>query len=185
MTVFANRSYTLTGEIPTLSYTWSLKKVPLSGGASPYREYPPSPPAVTMKVFGSLYVSGKLPTYPSPKPTFCPKWEVSVKCWLRGGVGWQFPSNVPKFFLVFLYSYPFQTWFWYEVLLGIPCNYRPCVASHSRSTKKPCWRTKVVLGQDKQKAYWYIIVNGNFLYDFCSQAWRLCATWMASCNERI
>ena len=27
---------------------------------------------------GSLYVYGKLPTYPSPKPTFCPKWEVSV-----------------------------------------------------------------------------------------------------------
>ena len=23
--------------------------------------------------FGSSYVSGKLPTYPSPKPTFCPK----------------------------------------------------------------------------------------------------------------
>ena len=26
----------------------------------------------------SLYVSGKLPTYPSPKPTFCSKWEVSI-----------------------------------------------------------------------------------------------------------
>ena len=23
---------------------------------------------------GSLHVSGKLPTYPSPKPAFCPKW---------------------------------------------------------------------------------------------------------------
>ena len=30
------------------------------------------------KGLGSLYVPGKLPTYPSPKPTFCPKWEVSV-----------------------------------------------------------------------------------------------------------
>jgi len=30
-------------EILTLSYTWSLKKVPLVGGASPYREYPPGP----------------------------------------------------------------------------------------------------------------------------------------------
>ena len=29
-------SYTSTREIPTLSYTSSLKKVPLSGGASPY-----------------------------------------------------------------------------------------------------------------------------------------------------
>ena len=35
---------------------------------------------------GSLYVSGKLPTYPSPKPTFCPKWEVSVNVGL--GEGW-------------------------------------------------------------------------------------------------
>ena len=33
---------------------------------------------------GSLYVSGKLPTYPSPKPTFL--WEVSV-C-VGGGGGW-------------------------------------------------------------------------------------------------
>ena len=38
--------------------------------------------------------SGKLPTYPSPKPTFCPKWEVKTKCWLKGGVGGQFPRNV-------------------------------------------------------------------------------------------
>ena len=30
-------SYTSTCEIPTLFYTWSLKKVSLSGGASPYR----------------------------------------------------------------------------------------------------------------------------------------------------
>ena len=27
---------------------------------------------------GSIKVSEKLPTYPSPKPTFCPKREVSV-----------------------------------------------------------------------------------------------------------
>ena len=30
-------------EILTLSYTWSLKKVPLAGGAFPYREYPLGP----------------------------------------------------------------------------------------------------------------------------------------------
>ena len=34
---------------------------------------------------GSLYVSGKLPTYPSPKPTFSPKWEVSVNVGLGEG----------------------------------------------------------------------------------------------------
>ena len=32
-----------------------------------------------------LYVSRKLPTYPSPKPPFCPKWEVSVNVGLREG----------------------------------------------------------------------------------------------------
>ena len=30
------------------------------------------------KVFASMYVSGKLPTYPFPNLTFCPKWEVSI-----------------------------------------------------------------------------------------------------------
>ena len=35
---------------------------------------------------GSLYVSGKLPTYPSPKPTFFPKWEESVKFGLAEGL---------------------------------------------------------------------------------------------------
>ena len=30
---FSTLSHTLTGEIPTLSYTWNLKKVPLLGGA--------------------------------------------------------------------------------------------------------------------------------------------------------
>ena len=37
MTDFPTLSYTSTSEIPTLSYTWSLKKVPLLGKASPYR----------------------------------------------------------------------------------------------------------------------------------------------------
>ena len=41
-----------------------------------------------------IYVSRNIPTYPSPKPTFCLEWEVSVKCRLREGVGGQFPRNV-------------------------------------------------------------------------------------------
>ena len=36
-------------------------------------------------IFGSLYVSGKLLTYPYPKPTFCPKWKVSVNVRLGKG----------------------------------------------------------------------------------------------------
>ena len=42
---------------------------------------------VNKKKNGSLYISGKLPTYPSPK-------SLEAKCWLRGGVGEQFPSRV-------------------------------------------------------------------------------------------
>ena len=38
--------------------------------------------------FGSLYISGKLLTYPSPKPTFLPKWwEVSLILAWGGGRG--------------------------------------------------------------------------------------------------
>ena len=36
MTYFSPLLYTSISEIPALSYTWSLKKIPLSGGASPY-----------------------------------------------------------------------------------------------------------------------------------------------------
>ena len=42
---------------------------------------------------GSLYVSGKLPTYPSLKATFCSKWEVSVNVGLREGYVSSFPGN--------------------------------------------------------------------------------------------
>ena len=34
---------------------------------------------------GSIKVSGKLPTYPSPKPSFCPKWEASINVTLGEG----------------------------------------------------------------------------------------------------
>ena len=35
--------------------------------------------------WGSLYVFGKLLTHPFPRPTFCPKWELSVKVGLGEG----------------------------------------------------------------------------------------------------
>ena len=34
---------------------------------------------------GSIKASGKLPTFPSPNPTFCPKWEVTVNADLGEG----------------------------------------------------------------------------------------------------
>ena len=42
---------------------------------------------------GLLYVSGKPPTYPSPKPTNINTYfSLRAKYWLRGGVGGQFPD---------------------------------------------------------------------------------------------
>ena len=41
------------------------------------------------KIYGSSHVSGKLPTYPSPKPI-----SLRAKCWLKWGTGGQFPKNV-------------------------------------------------------------------------------------------
>ena len=38
-----------------------------------------------LNIFSVHYVSGKLPIYPFPKPTFCPKWEVSVNVGLGEG----------------------------------------------------------------------------------------------------
>ena len=38
-----------------------------------------------IKILGSMYVSGKLPTYPSPNLTFCPTHEVSVNARLGEG----------------------------------------------------------------------------------------------------
>ena len=40
------------------------------------------------KYLGSILLSGKLPTYPSPKPSFCPKWKVSVKLNVSLGEGY-------------------------------------------------------------------------------------------------
>ena len=42
----------------------------------------------------SLYVSGKLPTYPSPTPTFSPKREVDVNVGLGEGEVGSFPEMI-------------------------------------------------------------------------------------------
>ena len=54
-----------------------------------------------------------------------------------------------------------------EILLPSICfqHYtynRPFAASHSHGTKPPCWRAKVVLGQDKQRKLPFQI-----MYVFC------------------
>ena len=59
---FSVLSYTLTSDIPTLSYTWSLKKVPPSGGTSLYNPLYGVPPGeVTYHwPFIELFLSVKL-----------------------------------------------------------------------------------------------------------------------------
>ena len=43
---------------------------------------------------GSLYVSGKLPTYPFPNRNINTYLSLRTKCWLREGVGVQFPCRL-------------------------------------------------------------------------------------------
>ena len=50
-------------------------------------------PSKRIKILGSMYVSGKLTTYPSPRPTFCPKWEEKVNVWLGEGKVVIFPEK--------------------------------------------------------------------------------------------
>ena len=54
------------------------------------------------RVFGSMYVSGKLPTYPSPNLTFCPKRELSVNVRFGEGKVGSFPETYtdPNCFLM-------------------------------------------------------------------------------------
>ena len=79
---------------------------------------------------------------------------------------------------------------WKEWILCSETLNRLFAASHSRGTKPPRWRAKVVLGQDKKKTC-YILLNGNFSLfflsqcDFCSPVRRFCTTWMASCKGSI
>ena len=49
-------------------------------------------PGLLVGTSGSLYVSRKLPTYPSPKPTLCPKSEVPVSVIVGFRVGVALPD---------------------------------------------------------------------------------------------
>ena len=48
---------------------------------------------ITQILYGSITVSGKLSTYPSPKPAFCPKWKESANVGLREGWVGSFPET--------------------------------------------------------------------------------------------
>ena len=61
------------------TYWWFIKGTGIGGNG--FKLW-----TLDMRKLGLLYVSGKLPTYPSPKSTVCSKWEVSVNVGL--GEGW-------------------------------------------------------------------------------------------------
>ena len=65
--------------ISSPAQNFKVKRMVFSGGSA--------------KSLWSLYVSGKLPAYPSPKPTFCPKWEVIVNVGLGEGRVGSFPET--------------------------------------------------------------------------------------------
>ena len=59
-------------------------------------QWTPSGPSLDLlkrERFGSISVSGKLHTYPSPNPAVTLTYLLIIKCWVRGGVGAQFPKN--------------------------------------------------------------------------------------------
>ena len=60
------------------------------------------------------------------------------------------------------------TWFKPFNIQQPPLHNRPFAASHSRSTKPPCWRAKVALGQDKQRKLPF-----QLMYVFCLVPVRL------------
>ena len=93
----------------------------------------------------SLYVSGKLRTYPSLKPTFRPKWEVSVN--VNGlGEGWvgSFPETYNDSTCIkgeelapipFLFPFPF---FWQNICLskliaGHDALFWPFIKTHANN----------------------------------------------------
>ena len=85
------REYGIRDPLPLLACEQALLFVSLarSREARPNRRacsqaIPLSDPKVNVPLI-KWYVSGKLPTYSSPKPTFCPKWEVSVDVCLGRG----------------------------------------------------------------------------------------------------
>ena len=73
MTDFPSLSYTSTSKIPTLSYTWSLRKIPLSGRASPYRPLLRAPQGISASLQTRLseFDWALVHTYP-----FCLKTDV-------------------------------------------------------------------------------------------------------------
>ena len=107
MTDFPTLLYTSTCKIPTLLNTRSLKKVPLSGGASPYRPLwgvPPSPGPWTR--LGTIICWNAWKLY----------WLILV----TGLLSWFNPDQSPWTpLLFFVFSY---VWSGFIVLLGISLN---------------------------------------------------------------
>ena len=103
----------------------------------------------------------KLPTYSSPKSTFCPKWVVGINVCLKEGVGGQSPRNLnwPDVFCqTALPRWKWNGTFYYYVVI-IAAGHQPaadhieCFHMTSRRPywcpktmkRRPCWCPKLVL----------------------------------------
>ena len=58
----------------------------------------------------SLYISGKLPTYLSPKLTFCPKWAVML---IRGGGGGRGAVSLKRLMILIIF-------YWKDTITCVP-----------------------------------------------------------------
>ena len=85
MTDFPILSYTLISEIPTLSCTWSLKKIPFSGGAPLKGHFKDYPSPVFVMVFGVHRFAGSVCNGVTNRNSYYRKWthRVVACCKLR------------------------------------------------------------------------------------------------------
>ena len=143
----------------------------------------------------------KLPTYSSPKSTFCPKWAVGINVCLKEGVGGQSPRNLnwPDIFCqTALPRWKWNGTFYYYVVI-IAAGHQPaadhieCFHMTSRRPywcpktmkRRPCWCPKLVLWEMNSFlmqmttwvktlyswAIWDFLFNGSMVQWFSMVPW--------------
>ena len=95
-------------------------------------------------LFGSLYVSRKLPTYPSPKPTFCPQWEVSVNVGLYSCLFMSIEGGENKLLLLLCF-YSCFTIFFFQMTIYIFIYQSSALHLAFYSLTLTCWRQRIAV----------------------------------------
>ena len=130
-----------------------------------------------LKKFGSLYVPGKLPTYCSPKPTFCPKREVSVNVGLEEGRNVKWSKHFYPEFNFDLQHYFAQIYYFFLFWISFH-SYCSKFPSSGTGSAIPVCRTKEVWSENEVEfmstlylprnspVYWPIQVSDehNYMY---------------------